>query len=81
MSSYGCLQGTNQCICDPPLVLFPFPVVAKDLHGRHILINKFLNVYRDHEVTRKNWMAKKCDRVCSVHFVDVYYCNMETSIH
>ena len=64
---HQCFQGTDQCVCAPPFILYPFPTQRKDPHNRRIWIK---NIYRKDEKTAKNWSPKKYDRVCSVHFVD-----------
>ena len=64
---HQCFQGTDQCVCAPPFILYPFPTQRKDPHNRRIWIK---NIYRKDEKTGKKLESKKYDRVCSVHFVD-----------
>ncbi|XP_078662112.1 uncharacterized protein LOC144906066 [Branchiostoma floridae x Branchiostoma belcheri] len=60
-------NGLDCCDCRPPFTLFPFPTDKKDSDGRRRW-NKLMN--KTDVKTKKNWMNKPYDRVCSRHFPD-----------
>ena len=63
---HGCLKGTQDCSCEPPFKLFPFPTIRKDSAGRR---RWTANMKR--EVKKgKPWIPNSHSRVCSAHFRD-----------
>ena len=61
------------CPCPPPFKLYPFPTQKKKPQQRLQWINA---VKRVDPVTKKVWIPKEDDRVCSNHFEDNKMSNM-----
>jgi hypothetical protein len=66
-NEHGCRHENDQCTCEPPFLLFPFPVKKRDPDGRLAWAKA---VYRQDKKTGKNWLPREDSRICSVHFVD-----------
>jgi len=63
---HKCRRDGEECSCEVPFKLFPFPTERRDPHARKIWTRA---IYRQGE-DGKNWTPASYSRICSVHFVD-----------
>ena len=70
LNSHPCTRpNTEECNCEPPFKLFPFPGEKTDPESRNQwtrLVNR-----KDSKNSKKVWQSNKNSRVCSKHFVDL----------